>query len=105
MTNALKFVPVLNRLDLVSPSVAACVREWRGSVPVDDLWVAEIDPNFAGGTDFCARYGVKYTEGANCVVVEGKRAVPQAPWLLLSYLLAAELILTARCGSASVHDR
>jgi prolyl-tRNA editing enzyme YbaK/EbsC (Cys-tRNA(Pro) deacylase) len=69
----IEFVPVLSRLDLVSPSVAACVSGWRGSVPVGDLWVAEIDPNFSGGTEFCDRYGFKHTEGANCVVVEGQR--------------------------------
>jgi prolyl-tRNA editing enzyme YbaK/EbsC (Cys-tRNA(Pro) deacylase) len=73
MPDTLHFVPILSRLDLVSTSVAACVTQWRGSVPVDDLWVAEIDPDFAGGTDFCAHYGFKHTEGANCVVVEGQR--------------------------------
>lgn len=73
MTNILKFVPVLSRLDLVSPSVAACVSGWRGLVSVNDLWVAEINPDFAGGTEFCAHYGFKHTEGANCVVVEGQR--------------------------------
>jgi prolyl-tRNA editing enzyme YbaK/EbsC (Cys-tRNA(Pro) deacylase) len=73
MTDTLNFVPVLSRLDLVSPSVAACVREWQGTVPVDEIWVAEIDPDSAGGTDFCTRYGFKYTEGANCIVIEGRR--------------------------------
>jgi prolyl-tRNA editing enzyme YbaK/EbsC (Cys-tRNA(Pro) deacylase) len=73
MADLLKFVPILNRLDLVSASVAECISSWRGSVPVQELWVAEIDPNYAGGTDFCARYGFKHTEGANCVVVEGQR--------------------------------
>ena len=73
MISKLNFVPVLTRLDLVSPSVAAYVRDWRSSIPVDDIWVTEIDPDSAGGTDFCARYGFKYTEGANCIVIEGKR--------------------------------
>lgn len=73
MADVIKFVPVLSRLDLVSPSVAACVSDWRGSVPVDDLWVAEIDPDFSGGTEFCEHYGFTQSEGANCVVVEGQR--------------------------------
>lgn len=73
MAQVLEFVPILNRIDLVSPSVAECVKNWRGSTPVEDLRVAQIDPSYAGGIEFCAQYGFAHTEGANCVVVEGQR--------------------------------
>lgn len=73
MDERLVFFPALSRLDLVSASVAACLRGWQGSIPVSDIWVAEIDPAAAGGADFCTRYGFKDTEGANCVIVEGQR--------------------------------
>jgi len=35
--------------------------------------VAEIDPEFAGGIELCNKYGVDPRNGANCLVVEGKR--------------------------------
>ncbi len=73
MVEGLSFVPVLERPDLVSASVLACVRTWSGPVPAQALTVAEIDPAAAGGQDFCARYGVPYDSGANCVVVEARR--------------------------------
>lgn len=73
MNDQLTFVPVLTRLDLVSPTVASTFVNWQGNTPVDDLLVAEIDPAAAGGADFCARYGFSHDEGANCVIVRGLR--------------------------------
>lgn len=73
MAEQLTFVPVLNRPDLVAPAVATFVQSWKGTSPAMDFLVAEIDPDSSGGADFCARYGVPQTEGANCVVIEGKR--------------------------------
>lgn len=39
----------------------------------DDVHVGRINPDFAGGIDFCAHYGIEESKGANCVVVEGRR--------------------------------
>jgi prolyl-tRNA editing enzyme YbaK/EbsC (Cys-tRNA(Pro) deacylase) len=71
--DVLKFVPVKDRLDLVAAPVAAFFSAWRGKTPADDIWVAEIDPQFAGGVELCQHYGIDPRDGANCVVVEARR--------------------------------
>jgi len=73
MPDLISFLPAASRLDLVSESVADILATWTGPIPVDEVLVGEIDPDSAGGTDFCAKYGFKHTEGANCVIVEGHR--------------------------------
>ena len=65
--------PVNERPDLVAPSVAAAVGAWRGDVPADALWVAEIDPDLADTQAFCERYGVAMDRSANCVILAARR--------------------------------
>ncbi len=65
--------PVLDRRDLVAPSVAAALDAWRGAVPADAFWVAEIDPELADTQAFCERYGVRMDRSANCVIVAARR--------------------------------
>ena len=66
----LDLVPVLSRLDLVAPPVAAALRGWPRAV---DVLVAEIDPELADTAAFCAAYDVPLERSANCVVVAAKR--------------------------------
>jgi len=73
MQNSLHFQAAIHRTDLVSPSVAKLLKEWQGQTPVENILVAEIDPAFAGGSDFCEKYNIPTTEGANCVIVESTR--------------------------------
>ncbi|HEY6234669.1 MAG TPA: hypothetical protein VIW69_06195 [Candidatus Elarobacter sp.] len=54
------------RPDLLAPPVADAVRAWRASVPVDALWVAEINPQLADTAAFCERYAVRLDRSANC---------------------------------------
>jgi prolyl-tRNA editing enzyme YbaK/EbsC (Cys-tRNA(Pro) deacylase) len=54
--------------------VLAALRQWKGSVPVGEIAVVEIDPAVADTAEFCARYGQPLDESANCVVVAGRRA-------------------------------
>jgi len=63
--------PVLERLDLVSDTVAAGLRDWE---PADRVGVVEIDPAHADTAAMVAAYDVPLDAGANCVVVAGKRA-------------------------------
>jgi prolyl-tRNA editing enzyme YbaK/EbsC (Cys-tRNA(Pro) deacylase) len=70
---ALAFFPVIDRPDLVAPTVLSAVKNWRGQTPVTDIKVAEIDPAFCGGEDLCEHYGVDPSAGANCLIVEAKR--------------------------------
>jgi prolyl-tRNA editing enzyme YbaK/EbsC (Cys-tRNA(Pro) deacylase) len=69
----LEATPAVERLDLVAPPVAAALSAWSGPVPVDEIGVAEIDPELADTAAFCERYGVGLEESANCVVVAGRR--------------------------------
>jgi prolyl-tRNA editing enzyme YbaK/EbsC (Cys-tRNA(Pro) deacylase) len=62
----------LTRPDLVAEPVAAALRSWAPPLVADDVEVAEIDPGLADTAAFCAAYGVRPDESANCVVVAGK---------------------------------
>ena len=73
VTDALTFLPALERLDLLAPPVAAALTAWSSATPVADVGVAEIDASAADTAQFCERYGVRLDESANCVVVSGKR--------------------------------
>jgi len=65
--------PASRRPDLVAAPVAAALAAWGGPVPVEEVGVAEIDPDLADTAAFCQRYGVSLEESANCVVVAARR--------------------------------
>jgi prolyl-tRNA editing enzyme YbaK/EbsC (Cys-tRNA(Pro) deacylase) len=69
----LEAVPATSRLDLVAAPVAAALTAWTAPVPVEEVGVAEIDPELADTAAFCERYGVRLDESANCVVVAARR--------------------------------
>ncbi|MBI4122282.1 MAG: hypothetical protein HY461_03040 [Parcubacteria group bacterium] len=69
----LQFKPALDRPDLLAQTVKKCLETWKGSTPVQKIFVTEIDPQFMGGAELCAHYGIAPTDGANCVVVEAIR--------------------------------
>ena len=73
VTSTLDLVPALTRPDLLAPPVLAALRGWEGERPVEQITVAEIDPELADTAAFCERYGVAPQESANCVVVAGRR--------------------------------
>jgi prolyl-tRNA editing enzyme YbaK/EbsC (Cys-tRNA(Pro) deacylase) len=73
VTEKLRPEPALGRPDLLAPPVLATLQRWPGSVPVDEIAVAEIDPAVADTAQFCERYGVTAEESANCVVVAARR--------------------------------
>lgn len=68
---SLRYVPVLDHLDLVADPVAAALRLWPHA---GDVLVAEIDPELADTAAMTEAYGLDLTDSANCVVVSGKRA-------------------------------
>ncbi|MCF2526774.1 YbaK/EbsC family protein [Yinghuangia soli] len=73
MGESLDLQPALTRLDLLAAPVAEALKEWSGSVPVEQIEAAEIDPDLADTAAFCAHYGVTLEESVNCVVVAAKR--------------------------------
>lgn len=66
-------VPALDRRDLLAPPVADALDKLAGALSIDEIGVAEIDPDLADTAAFCERYGVPLSESANCVVVAGRR--------------------------------
>lgn len=69
----LKLEPALSARHLMPGVTVGMIETLQAADPNAMVWVAEIDPAFAGGTDFCDHYGVSPLNGANCVIVEGKR--------------------------------
>ncbi|UXY26218.1 YbaK/EbsC family protein [Streptomyces sp. HUAS TT20] len=66
--------PAPDCLDELTRPVADAVRQWRGSVPADQIVYVETDPQWADTAVFVEHYGRELLEqSANCVVVAGKR--------------------------------
>jgi prolyl-tRNA editing enzyme YbaK/EbsC (Cys-tRNA(Pro) deacylase) len=70
---SLAAVPALERPDLLGAPVAAALADLDGKLAVEEIGVAEIDPELADTAAFCERYEVAPTESANCVVIAGRR--------------------------------
>ncbi|BDZ46493.1 YbaK/EbsC family protein [Naasia aerilata] len=64
----LTFEPAAEHIDLVADAVRAALESGA-----DGVLVAEIDPDVADTAAFCERYGIGMADGANCVIIEGKR--------------------------------
>lgn len=84
MPGTLHTAPVLDRLDLVAPPVAAALTASAGLAA--DVSVAEIDPAVADTAAFCATYGVAPDESANCIVVGLRRG--ERSWFAACVVLA-----------------
>ncbi|GES27795.1 YbaK/EbsC family protein [Streptomyces angustmyceticus] len=83
--------PAVRCLDLLSDPVAAAIRSWSGSVPVEELRFVDTDPAVADTALLVDRYGSWLLEqSANCVVVAGKRGgeTTLAACLVLSHTRA-----------------
>ncbi|MEU3712104.1 YbaK/EbsC family protein [Streptomyces catenulae] len=66
--------PAVDRLDLLAAPVAAALRAWSGSVPVEEIRYVDTDPDIADTAVLVAHHGAWLLEqSANCVVVAGKR--------------------------------
>ena len=70
----LEFNPVLKNKELVPNSVYEKISKWKGSTDKESFLVAEINSKYAGGIELCEHYELPVELGANCLVVEGKRA-------------------------------
>ncbi|MFD9816113.1 YbaK/EbsC family protein [Streptomyces sp. NPDC059080] len=66
--------PAVDCLDLLAPPVAAALRAWSGSVPVEEVRYVDTAPAIADTAVLVAHHGDWLLEqSANCVVVAGKR--------------------------------
>lgn len=69
MTHNLNWQEVGENKNLVSSSIL----EAYNNLANKNILVAEIDPAFMNGIQFCEHYGVLPETGANCVIVEASR--------------------------------
>jgi prolyl-tRNA editing enzyme YbaK/EbsC (Cys-tRNA(Pro) deacylase) len=67
---SLESLPVRAHPELVAPSVADALDTWPHR---DEIAVVEIDPAYADTAAMSERYDVPMADGANCVVVMGRR--------------------------------
>lgn len=73
MSEPLQFTPAIDRPDLLPASINDLLKNWPGTISVAEILVTPIDPDFAGSSEFCEKYGVDPKDGANCVIVEAVR--------------------------------
>lgn len=77
MNNSMVFESVAKRPDLVPAPVFETINNWSGPQEKNNFWVAEIDPEFAGGIELCQKYNIDIMEGVNCLIVRGVRGNKQ----------------------------
>jgi prolyl-tRNA editing enzyme YbaK/EbsC (Cys-tRNA(Pro) deacylase) len=67
---ALESLPALSHPELLAPPVHEALKDWPRATGVA---VVEIDPAYADTAAMSEKYDVSMADGANCVVVMGKR--------------------------------
>ncbi|HET7431988.1 MAG TPA: YbaK/EbsC family protein [Nocardioides sp.] len=67
---SLESLPALAHPELLAPAVATALADWPAA---DEVAVVEIDPAYADTAAMSEQYAVPMTDGANCVVVMGRR--------------------------------
>lgn len=83
----LTFDPLITHPELVAQPVQASIK--RGDFS-DGVFVAAIDPDLADTASFCEKYGIQPEMGANCIIVEAKRA--DKIWHAACLILASDMI-------------
>jgi prolyl-tRNA editing enzyme YbaK/EbsC (Cys-tRNA(Pro) deacylase) len=67
---SLESLPALSHPELMAPAVAAALSDWPNA---SEVAVVEIDPAYADTAAMSEQYDVPMADGANCVVVMGRR--------------------------------
>lgn len=67
----LEFKPALENTHLVPETVKTFLEKWPLA---KEVLVAEVDPDFTDSAAFCEKYNILPTQGANCLIIEVKRA-------------------------------
>lgn len=67
---ALESLPALSHPELLARPVHEALKDWPGAT---DVAVVEIDPAYADTAAMSEKYDVPMADGANCVVVMGRR--------------------------------
>ncbi len=82
----LEFGPAQGRAELLAPATADALREIAPAP--DEVLVAAIDPAVADTEAFCAQYAIAPDAGANCVIVEARRA--ERTWYAACLVLGSD---------------
>jgi prolyl-tRNA editing enzyme YbaK/EbsC (Cys-tRNA(Pro) deacylase) len=69
----LDVLPAVQHPELLATPTAVALAAWHGATPLDEIGVAEIDPELADTAAFCERYAVPLDRSANCVVLAARR--------------------------------
>ncbi|MEV0651072.1 YbaK/EbsC family protein [Phytomonospora sp. NPDC050363] len=65
--------PAVERADLLVAPVAAALKRWSATDPVESVLFVDTDPEKADTAAFCEAYDVAPEVGANCVIVAARR--------------------------------
>lgn len=72
--NKLVFEKIINKQDLVAVSTLNCIQNIFTPKEIDEILVAEINPEYMDGIKLCEYYGIDVKIGVNCLICECKRA-------------------------------
>src|SRR3989344_5127012 len=64
---------VIENLNLIAKPTAESIKQWKGNTPLNQITVANIDPDFADTVNFCKKYDWTPERSGNCVVLEAKK--------------------------------
>ena len=73
MTNKLEFKKVVENKNLVAVSTYNCIKNIFSEEEMNDILVAEINPEYMDGIKLCEHYDIDIKSGANCLICECKR--------------------------------
>jgi len=73
MDNKLEFKKVVENKNLVAESTHNCIGDIFSKEEMNDILVAEINPEYMDGIKLCEHYDIDIKTGANCLICECKR--------------------------------
>lgn len=73
MTEKLAFQKVINAKDLVAQTTYACIEKIFTKEEQEEIFVAEISPDYMDGIKLCEYYGIDKKTRVNCLICECKR--------------------------------
>lgn len=68
------FKKIMNNQNLVATSTLRCIQNTFSPKEIEEIEVAEINPEFMDGVKLCEHYGIDIKTGVNCLICECKRA-------------------------------
>ncbi len=73
MENTLNLKKATENKDLLAKNTYNCIKEIFSEEEKNNIFVAEINPDFMDGIKLCEYYNIDMKKGANCLICECKR--------------------------------